>query len=131
MKTLEIVSRINTDFATTKHYYSRVAKFVNSGELWDFCIQTIADPVCMEKIVFANDLGIPPVRSMLLLYERTVNADPNLQFSDEEGKWLGSLMGFVFRFVLGYQDTTRCAVNRHGIRSAALFLDGPQCAFEK
>ena len=54
MKTSDIVSAINSDFVAT---YKNAAKFVDSGDLWDFCINTISDPVCMEKIAFANAGG--------------------------------------------------------------------------
>lgn len=128
MKTADIVSRIYSDFAVT---YRGAAQFVNSGALWNFCIQTISDPLCMEKITFANDLGIPPVRSLLLLYERTVKPNAAFEFSAQDSRCLGSLMGFVFRFVLGYQgQQERCAVNRYGVRTATRFLDGPEHSFE-
>jgi len=128
MKTSDILALIQSDFV---RHYRGAAKFVDSGPLWDFCLQTIADPLCMEKIVFANDLGIPPVKSMLLLYERTMHPAPDFQFSKTEGNWIGSVMGLVFRFGLGYQDADRCTVNQRGIRSAALFTNGPIHSFER
>lgn len=128
MKTSDIVALIYEDFAVT---YKGAAQFVDSGALWDFCIRTISDPLCMEKIVFANDLDVPPVRSLLLFYERTMKPAPEFKFSAQESRCMGALMGFVFRFVLGYQNQKeRCTVNCYGVRTATRFLEGPEHSFE-
>ena len=127
MKTTVLLSLIRSDFV---RHYRGAARFVDSGPLWDFCLQTISDPLCMEKIVFANDLGIPPVRSLLLFYERAMQPAPGFQFTENERKWVGSLMGFVFRFGLGYQHAERCTVNLYGFRSGAFFWEGPMHTFE-
>ena len=123
MNTNEIISAINTDFTRV---YRSASKFVNSGELWNFCIDTIADPVQMEKIVFANDLEIPPVKSLLLLYERSLKPKSNFEFTETESKCMGALMGFVFKNVLGYTaQKERCTVKKYGVRTATRFLNGP------
>lgn len=129
MKTSDIVANIYSDFAVT---YKGAAKFVDSGALWDFCIQTISDPLCMEKIVFANDLEIPPVKSVLLFYEREIHPVETFEFTAQQSRSIGALMGFVFRFVLGYQDQKeRCSVNRYGVHTATRFLKGPTHSFER
>ena len=128
MKTSDIISAINSDFVAT---YKNAAKFVDSGDLWDFCINTISDPVCMEKIAFANDLEIPPVKSLLLIYERTMNPAPDFKFQPNESQCMGALMGFVFKFVLGYTDQKeRCTVKKFGIKTATRFMNGPVPSFE-
>ena len=38
MKITDIISEINNNFART---YKNASKFVESGELWDFCVKTI------------------------------------------------------------------------------------------
>ena len=127
MNTNEIISAINTDFTRV---YRSASKFVNSGELWNFCIDTIADPVQMEKIVFANDLEIPPVKSLLLLYERSKKPKSDFRFTKPESKCMGALMGFVFKNVLGYTaQKERCTVKKYGVGTATRFLNGPIHAF--
>ena len=128
MKTSQILSAIHSDFAAT---YKSASKFIDSGSLWDFCIKTISDPVCMEKIVFANDLDVPPIKSLLLLYERTMNPAPDFKFSPTESQCMGALMGFIFKFVLGYTDQKeRCTINKFEVKTATRFLNGPVVSFE-
>lgn len=59
MKTQRIISTINQDFAKT---YKNAAPFVGSGALWNFCMNTISDPIAMSCIAFTNDMGVPPSR---------------------------------------------------------------------
>ena len=123
MNTNEITRAIDAEFTTI---YRNASQFVNSGPLWDFCFKTIADPVQMEKIVFANDLEIPPVKSLLLLYERSLKPKSNFEFTETESKCMGALMGFVFKNVLGYTaQKERCTVKKYGVRTATRFLNGP------
>ena len=127
MKTQEIVNAINRDFAKT---YRGAAKFVDSGAVWDFCIATVKDPVLMSNIVFANDLEVPPVKSLLLIYKREMNPTEEFTFNAYESRSIGALMGFIFKFVLGYTDQKeRCTVNQYGIQSATRFLNGPVVEF--
>ena len=85
----------------------------------------------MEKIVFANDLDVPPVKSLLLLYERTMNPAPDFKFSPTESQCMGALMGFIFKFVLGYTDQKeRCTINKFEVKTATRFLNGPVVSFE-
>ena len=129
MNTSKIINAINSDFAAT---YRGAARFVNSGELWDFCMDTIGDPIALSNIVFANDIGVPPVKSLLMIYRRKVKPADGFEFSDKESKAMGALMGFVFKFCLGYKSQKdRCAVNDLGVKTAARFMDGPATNFEK
>ena len=127
MNTKNIVNEIYQDFAKT---YRGAANFVDSGAIWDFCIDTIKNPVLMSNIAFANDLEIPPVKSLLLIYKRTLNPADNFVFSANESRSIGALMGFVFKFVLGYKDQReRCKVDAFGIKTATRFLDEPVVEF--
>lgn len=121
MNTSTIKSKIMADFAAS---YKNASPFVSSGELWDFCMDTISNPQQLNNIIFANDLGIPPVRSLLLILERTKKLNPDFKLTSQESQWLGSLMGFLFKFVLGYKkQKERCAVNLYGVGTATKFLD--------
>jgi hypothetical protein len=123
MKVTDIKLQIMNDFAAT---YKNASPFVNSGEMWDFCMDTITSPMLLSNIIFANDLGIPPVKSLLLIWERKKAPKASFEFSGQESQWLGSLMGYLFKFILNYQDQKeRCAVNAYGVRTATRFLDCP------
>lgn len=128
MKTQSIIDKIYEDFAKT---YKNAAPFVNSGALWDFCMETIRNPVTMSCIVFANDMGVPPVKSLINIYALRNHPASTFVFSGQESQFMGSLMGFVFKFVLGYKkQKDRCTVNEWGVKTAARFLDGPTVTFE-
>lgn len=127
MRTLDIINEIQNNFADT---YKNASKFVDSGELWDFCMETIKNPVTISNIVFANDMGVPPVKSLITIYERQVH--PSNDFTAVQSQYMGALMGFVFKFVLGYTDQKeRCVVNRLGVKTATKFLAGPVWDFEE
>ena len=127
MNTQTIIDAIYQDFTKT---YRGAATFVNSGELWDFCIETIKNPTLMSNIAFANDLEIPPVKSLLLIYKRKVNPVVGFKFDANESRYMGALMGFVFKFVLGYSSQKeRCKVDEFGIKTATRFTDGPVVEF--
>lgn len=127
MKTGDIISEINMNFARV---YRGAAAFVGSGAFWNFCISTISDPQLMSNIAFANDLGVPPVKSLLLIYRRTASPAPGFEFDEYTKKSMGALMGFIFKNVLGYAgQKDRCAVNELGVKTAARFTDGPVIKF--
>ena len=129
MKTSEIINAVNNRFAET---YKNATPFVNSGALWDFCMETIRNPITMSNIAFANDLGIPPVKSLLVIYRRKMKPAEDFRFTAQESQSMGALMGFVFKFVLDYQyQKERCVVNDLGIKTATRFLMGPVVEFEE
>ena len=123
MKTTDIITAIYNDFASI---YTTGAPFVNSGALWDFCMDTIRNPITMNNIIFANDMGVPPVKSLLVIYHRKMNPAPDFKFAPRDSQHMGMLMGFVFKFVLGYQSQKeRCTVGDLGVKTATRFYDGP------
>ena len=86
----------------------------------------------MSCIAFANDLGVPPVKSVLTIYQRTQNPQQDFTVTAQESKSIGALMGFVFKFVLDYQyQKERCTVNILGVKTATRFLLGPVVEFEE
>lgn len=129
MKTTDIINAIDKEFSAT---YKNATPFVQSGFLWDFCIETIKNPISMSNIVFANDLGIPPVKSLITIYKRNYHPQDTFKLSAQESQFIGALMGFVFKYVLGYQNQKeRCTVNELGIKTATRFFDGPITEFEE
>ena len=126
MNTADVLDEVRSGFAAV---YKNAAPFVGSGELWDFCMEVLGDPVLLSCIVFANDMEIPPVKSLLTIYAREKH--PTVNFSGVQNQYLGALMGFVFKYVLHYQaQKERCTVNYLGVKTAARFLDGPVYRFE-
>ena len=76
MKTTDIIDRIYEDFGKV---YKNAKQFIDSGEEWDFCIESIKDPSLLYLIVVANDMGVPPVKSLINLYAR--KKDANKEFT--------------------------------------------------
>ena len=129
MKTNDIILKINEKFAET---YKNASPFVNSGELWDFCMETIKNPITMSNIAFANDMGVPPVKSLVTIYTRKKKPNKDFQFTGVQSQYMGALMGFVFKFVLGYREQKeRCKVDRLGVKTSTRFLAGPVIEFEE
>ena len=85
----------------------------------------------MSCIAFANDLGVPPVKSLMTFFDRDVQDSESFTVVEHQSQNIGALMGFVFKFVLGYQrqGKKRRLVNMHGIGEASLFYDGPILEF--
>ena len=121
--TKSIVQRIDNEFAKT---YRNAAPFVKSGILWEFCEGVLSNPLLLNNIVFANDLGIPPVRSLLHIYEKQKKPADGFVFKGQESQWLGSLMGFLFKNVFEYgEQKDRVQVSKFGVGTASRFLKGP------
>jgi hypothetical protein len=119
--TTQIINRINADFGAT---YKNAVPFVGSGPLWNFCINVISDPTKLNSIIFANDMQIPPVKSLLHIYSKTHVLPPNFKFTKQENQWLGAFMGFVFKFVLNYKSQKeRIKVDFLGVGTATRFYD--------
>lgn len=126
---------MNFDFIRSQIYdvkdglaktYRNAAPFVGSGELWDYCLSVVTDERHMGCIIFANELGIPPVKSLLFFYEWEKHPEDDFEFDAQTSQWLGAFMGFVFKYCLGYQgQKERVRVNKYGIGTATKYLDPP------
>ena len=124
IQTSEILESINAGFGKDK--YQNAKPFMNSGDFWAFCIRTIEDPVYMSCIAFANDLGVPPVKSLMAIYDRETKDFEKFKVSAQESQWVGALMGYVFKFVLKYKNQKeRCSVRLHGVNTATRFFNAP------
>lgn len=128
VKTAEIIEKIYAGFG--KVAYQSATPFIESGDLWNFCMSTIKDPVKMSCIAFANDLGVPPVKSLMTFFDRDVQGSESFLVTAQQSQWIGALMGFVFKFVLDYKSQKeRCVVKMHGIGTATRFIEGPILEF--
>ena len=129
VKTADIIEKIKLGFG--KAAYQGATPLMDSGDLWNFCMSTIKDPIKMSCIAFANDLGVPPVKSLMTFFDRDVQDPESFTVVEHQSQNIGALMGFVFKFVLDYrgQEEKRRPVNMHGIGDASLFYDGPILEF--
>lgn len=99
--------------------YKPFSKFVDSGELWDECINVIFDEDLMEKIIFCNDiLKIPPVKVFM-----SVTTEIQEDLSDYEKKAVGAFWGFVFKNILNYKDQKSISIRINTIKSATYFFN--------
>ncbi len=107
--------------------YRNAAPFVRSGELWAWCMDVATDEKRMGCIAFANEFGIPPVKSLLYFYRQDKHPADSFRFSTQESQWLGSFMGFLFKYCFGYQkQKERTQVNQYGIGTATKYLEPPE-----
>lgn len=111
----QIKQQIYKDFSKK---YKAFGGFIDSGELWDKCIDAIEDPVFLGHIIFCNDIHqIPPVHTFL----RAKNITANL--SELEKRSIGAFWGFVFKFVFGYQNQKSATTKMNTVRTATYFFD--------
>lgn len=112
----EIIKKINEEFANT---YKAHSCFINSGVLWDKCIETIKDEELLNHIIFCNDvLKIPPVKVFLLTCDEDFS-----NLTDFDKTCLGAFWGFVFKFALGYDNQKSTSILTKGIKTATYFYD--------
>lgn len=116
--TQSIIKSIKADFTAS---YKNAANFP-STKLYNDSITIISDLSNIKCIVFANDLGIPPVKSMLVLLNQNELLQNNV--TALESQCLGSLMGFIFKNVLCYRaQKERNVVNMFGVKTATRFYE--------
>lgn len=128
VKTIEIIEKINAEFG--KVAYPNATPLMELGDFWNFCMNTIRNPAKMSCIAFANDFGVPPVKSLMTFFDRDVQDSESFTVVEQQSQNIGALMGFVFKFVLDYRgQEEKCPVNMHGIEGASLFFDGPILEF--
>jgi hypothetical protein len=114
----EIIQQIDERFPST---YKAFGPFIDSGELWDACIDTVQDVKLLEHIIFCNDIHqIPPVHTFLRA-NRTIGRD----LSETEKRSVGAFWGFVFKFVFGYRNQRSVTARVNTVRTASYFFDAP------
>ena len=62
----EIVEMIENEYGET---CAEAEIFRESGEMWNYCMEVVKDHNKLNCIIFANDMGIPPIKSFLEFYE--------------------------------------------------------------
>lgn len=113
-----IEKRITDEFTSI---YKNASNFPGTP-LYNECIKIINNVSDLRCIIFANDLGIPPVKSLLFLLDKRGIITENV--TGIESQSMGSLMGFLFKKVFQYQNQKdRLSVKMFGVKTAALFFN--------
>ncbi|MDB2102643.1 hypothetical protein PMW00_06345 [Clostridium paraputrificum] len=114
--TKRITEEVNNEFAKT---YKAHGSFINSGSLWDKCIDTVGNVELLNHIIFCNDvLKVPPVKVFLLVHD-----DDFSNLTDFDRKCLGAFWGFVFKFIFMYNNQKSTSISTKGIKTATYFYD--------
>jgi hypothetical protein len=115
-----IIEEIKDNFS---HEYKPFSKFVDSGELWNICIDAVSDAKLMNNIVFCNDeLKIPPVKVFLEVKRESID-----ELNDFEKKAVGAFWGFVFKSSLKYKSQKSISVRVINVKSATYFYNCDSC----
>ncbi len=122
IKAIEILEMVKKGFAIEA--YQGAAPIKETGELWNFCKEVISNPIHMNCIIFANEFNIPPVKSLMKIFELENNIEKSFSLEPLQSQQLGALMGYIFKFILGYKKQKRCMANIHGIKTASRFYEG-------
>lgn len=114
--TTMICRQITDDFTSV---YKNASNFTDTI-LYQECMKIISNYSDLRCIVFANDMGVPPVKSILTLLIRKGSITGDITSTDSQ--CIGSLMGFLFKKVFLYQNQKdRVTVKKFGVKTAALF----------
>lgn len=99
----QVVNKIYQDFPKIYRWFS---SFVDSGPLWNACVESITDTEMLNLIVKCNDiLKMPPTETFLIAM--AVNDNTNLDIfnglTNHQKRGIGAFWAFVFKYVLQYQ----------------------------
>jgi len=125
--TSEIRQSLEANFT---RYYKAFSGFLKTpGTIRDRCFDAIADPALLSHLIFANDyLKIPPVVSFVAYYGDEIPEFVKGQ-DDYLKKGLGAFWGYVFRYILEYENAESVWVvpmNSKNIKTASIFTGGSQ-----
>ena len=116
------VNKIAKKLEAGFHSPKRPASGFANKKLWDDCKDIFREQNQIEKIVFANELGVPPAKALIRILIDDFNYPPGTVFTAQEARNLGSLINYIFKEVLGY-DTVydRRVVKLGGIKEGCIF----------
>ena len=112
-----ITNEINKNFGTA---YASQRWFIESGTVWNDCMNTVLDAELMNHIIFCNDvLEIPPVKTFL---KADINISSVTEKRDKQA--IGAFWGFVFKFVFHYQNQLEDVhIDTKGVSKATVFYN--------
>ena len=105
----------------TERYFN--AEKFREGELEKKIIELISNEKMLHSIVIANKVGISPVEAFLENYQiLNYPLAPEFEFKDGEEVFVGTVFGFIFKFIFGFsKDEKRKKVEKLGIETASWF----------
>ena len=120
ISTAKIQKEIRTNFARV---YKAFGDFVDSGDIWDMCMDAICDARLMNHIIFCNDIHqIPPVNTFL----EARGANTMRDLTELEKRSTGAFWGFVFKYVFGYRNQKSVAARVNTVKTATYFFDAAE-----
>ncbi len=116
------VKRITKKLKTEFRSPDRPASHFTNKKLWIDCESVFTDRICTGKIIFANNLGVPPVKALIKILVDDYNYPSDTVFTAQEARNLGSLINFVFKDLLGYNSVhPRRTVKLCGVNEGCTF----------
>ena len=116
----EIKAAVYEDFS---RIYKAFGNFVDSGDVWDLCMDTISDTSLMNSIIFCNDIHqIPPVNTFL----KARGAEKMKDLTELEKRSIGAFWGFVFKYVFCYRNQKSVAARVNTVKTATYFFDSAE-----
>ena len=98
----EIKQRLYSDFS---NIYRAFGGFVDSGKLWDLCLEAVSDQVLMGNIIFCNDVHqIPPVHTFL----KVVASEITWELTGLENAFPGRFLGFCLSACVRIPEAEEC-----------------------
>ena len=114
----KITKKLKTKFRSPDRPASH---FINK-KLWSDCQGMFNDRICTEKIIFANSLGVPPVKAIIRILIDDYNYPSDTVFTAQEARNLGSLINYVFKDLLGFNSVhPRRTVKLCGVKEGCIF----------
>ena len=114
----KIAKKLKNEFYSPR----RPASHFTNKQLWNDCLSIFSVWSQTEKIIFANDLGIPPVKAVIKILIDDYKYPPDTKFGAEDARNLGALMNFIFMHIFRYEEPHgRRTVKMCGIKEGCVF----------
>lgn len=114
----KIAKKLKTKFYSPK----RPASHFTNIQLWNDCLSIFSNQNRTEKIIFSNDLGVPPVKAVIKILIDDYNYPSDTIFTAPEARNLGSLINYVFKDLLGFDSVhPRRTVKLCGVKEGCIF----------
>ena len=114
----KIAKKLKTKFYSPK----RPASHFTNIQLWNDCLSIVSNQNRTEKIIFSNDLGVPPVKAVIKILIDDYNYPPDTVFTAQEARNMGSLINHVFKDLLGFNSVhPRRTVKLCGVKEGCIF----------
>lgn len=105
--------------------YSNASQFTGTPLFYQ-CMGMISSIPFLNEIIAENDRGIPPVQTLLELFEK--HGVQIQELTDFDSICIGEFMAFLFKHILGYrsQKDNVPINNSFGVKTAALYYENSE-----